>query len=48
MRFSEFLLSVNYRKDFIKTYFAERGDLPYSISFIEEESFLGRPEALPL
>jgi len=46
--FSEFLLSVNYRKDFIKTYLAECGDLPYSISFVEEDTFLGTAGSLAL
>lgn len=46
--FSEFLLSINYRKDFIKTYLAERSDLPFSISCIEEESFLGTAGSLAL
>lgn len=46
--FSEFLLSVNYRKDFIKTYLAERSDLPFSISCVEEESFLGTAGSLAL
>lgn len=46
--FSEFLLSVNYKKDFIKTYLAERSDLPFSISCIEEESFLGTAGSLAL
>lgn len=46
--FSKFLLSVNYRKDFIKTYLAERSDLPFSITCIEEESFLGTAGSLAL
>ncbi len=46
--FSDFLLSINYRKDFIKTYLAERSDLPFSISCIEEESFLGTAGSLAL
>lgn len=46
--FSEFLLSINYRKDFIKTYLAERSDLPFSISCIEEETFLGTAGSLAL
>lgn len=46
--FSDFLISINYRKDFIKTYLAERSDLPFSISCIEEESFLGTAGSLGL
>ncbi len=46
--FSEFLLSINYRKDFIKTYLAERSDLPFSISCIEEDTFLGTAGSLAL
>ena len=46
--FSEFLLSINYRKDFIKTYLAERSDLPFSISCVEEETFLGTAGSLAL
>ncbi len=46
--FSEFLLSINYRKDFIKTYLAERNDLPFSITCVEEETFLGTAGSLAL
>ena len=46
--FSEFLLSINYRKDFIKTYLAERSDLPFSVSCVEEETFLGTAGSLAL
>ena len=46
--FSEFILSINYRKDFIKTYLAERSDLPFSISCVEEETFLGTAGSLSL
>lgn len=46
--FSDFLLSINYRKDFIKTYLAERHDLPFSITCVEEEDFLGTAGSLAL
>jgi len=46
--FSDFILSVNYRKDFIKTYLAERSDLPFRYSFVEEDAFLGTAGSLSL
>ncbi len=36
--FSEFLLSINYKKELIKNYFE---DLKYNITYIEEKNFLG-------
>ena len=38
--FQEFKVIVNYKKELIKSYFAEVGS-PYSIEFIDEESYLG-------
>lgn len=46
--FRDFLLSLNYRKDFIKTYLAERNDLPFTIFYVEEETFLGTAGSLAL
>lgn len=46
--FSDFLISVNYRKDFIKTWLAERSDLPFSVACVEEEAFLGTAGSLAL
>ena len=39
---------INYRKDFIKTYLVERSDLPFVITCVEEESFLGTAGSLSL
>jgi len=46
--FSFFAISVNYKKEFIKSYFAERGSLPYEITFIEEDKPLGTAGSLSL
>lgn len=46
--FSAFVLSINYRKDFIKTYLAERSDLPFLIACVEEDTFLGTAGSLGL
>ena len=46
--YRDFILSVNYKKDFIKGYFAERGALPYSISYVEEDDFFGTSGSLKL
>jgi NDP-sugar pyrophosphorylase family protein len=46
--FESFLLSVNYKKEFIKTYIAERRDLTYDIRCVEEETFLGTAGSLKL
>ncbi|NLD97891.1 MAG: CBS domain-containing protein, partial [Synergistaceae bacterium] len=46
--FSDFLISVNYRKDFIKTWLAERSDLPFSVTCVEEGTFLGTAGSLAL
>ena len=46
--YEEFILSINYKKDFIKGYFSERGDLPYRIGYVEEDSFLGTSGSLLL
>lgn len=46
--FCNFLISVNYRKDFIKTWLAERGDLSCSVACVEEEEFLGTAGSLAL
>jgi dTDP-glucose pyrophosphorylase/CBS domain-containing protein len=42
-----FILSVNYKKDFIKSYFAER-ELPYGIEYMEEPGFMGTAGSLAL
>lgn len=46
--FGRFLLSVNYRKEFIKTYFTELHPLPYALHFVEEDQPLGTIGALGL
>ena len=46
--FHDFLLSINYRKDFIKTWLAERGNLPGSVTCVEEQEFLGTAGSLAL
>jgi dTDP-glucose pyrophosphorylase/predicted transcriptional regulator len=45
--FSEFILSVNYKADMIKSYFAENKDR-YNIRFIQEEEFSGTAGSLSL
>lgn len=46
--FRSFLVSINYKKEFIKTYIAERRDLTYDIRCVEEEDFLGTAGSLKL
>ena len=46
--YDDFILSINYKKDFIKGYFSERGDLPYRIGYVEEDVFLGTSGSLLL
>lgn len=46
--YDDFILSINYKKDFIKGYFAERGDLPYRIGYVEEDVYLGTSGSLLL
>ena len=46
--FNEFMVSLNYKKEYIKTFFAEKGELPYGLKFIEEENFLGTAGSLGL
>lgn len=41
--FYDFIFTVNYKKDMIKSYFSE---LYYSVSYIEEENFLGTAGSL--
>jgi len=41
--FYDFIFTVNYKKDMIKSYFSE---LDYSISYIEEDNFLGTAGSL--
>lgn len=43
-----FSVSVNYKKDYIKSYFREREPLGYDLAFVEEESFLGTAGSLAL
>jgi dTDP-glucose pyrophosphorylase len=45
--YEKFILSVNYKKDFIKSYFAER-DLPYGLDYVEEPGFMGTAGSLAL
>jgi len=45
--FDNFLISVNYKKEMIKSFFAE-SDNSSNISFIEEENYLGTAGALSL
>lgn len=46
--YENFILSLNYKKDFIRGYFAERGELPYRIEYVEEEDFMGTAGSLSL
>lgn len=46
--FYSFLVSINYKKEFIKTYLAERKDLAYNINCVEEDAFLGTAGSLKL
>ncbi len=46
--FHDFLISVNYRKDFIKTWLTERGNLRCSVTCVEEKEFLGTAGSLTL
>lgn len=46
--YKHFLLSINYKKDFIKSYFSERGELPYDIEYVEEDYFMGTAGSLSL
>jgi len=46
--FSDFLLSLNYKKEYIKSYFTEKYPLPYKLTFVEEEKFLGTAGSLGL
>jgi dTDP-glucose pyrophosphorylase/CBS domain-containing protein len=45
--FDKFILSVNYKKDYIKGYFAESGS-SYDIAYCEEERFMGTAGSLSL
>lgn len=45
--FSNFVLSLNYKKEFVKTYLAEQQP-PFSIEVVEEGSFLGTAGSLSL
>ena len=46
--FRDFFVSINYKKEFIKTYIAERRDLMYNITCVEEDDFLGTAGSLKL
>lgn len=46
--FRRFAVSVNYKKDYIKSYFREREPLDYDLTFVEEGSFLGTAGSLAL
>jgi dTDP-glucose pyrophosphorylase/CBS domain-containing protein len=46
--YKDFILSVNYKKDYIKSYFNEKSDPPYSLEYIEERSFMGTAGSLSL
>jgi dTDP-glucose pyrophosphorylase len=45
---NRFLISVNYKKELIKSYFSELGKLPYKVIFIEEDKPLGTAGSLYL
>ncbi len=45
---SKFILSVNYKKEFIKAYFNSRDEYVDSVVFIEEEDYLGTAGSLHL
>lgn len=44
----DFYLSVNYKADFIKNYFAQQNNLPYNLSYFEEDKPLGTAGSLSL
>lgn len=46
--FNNFIMSVNYKKEYIKTYFSDETEHGYTLSFIEEEEFLGTAGSLKL
>jgi NDP-sugar pyrophosphorylase family protein len=46
--YDDFIVSVNYKKDYIKSYFRERETLPYSVSYVEEDFFMGTAGSLSL
>ena len=46
--FTRFIISVNYKKEFIKSYFKDRKELPYEMEFIDEEEPLGTAGSLSL
>jgi dTDP-glucose pyrophosphorylase/CBS domain-containing protein len=46
--YRDFVISVNYKKDYIKSYFSEKPDMPYRVSYVEEESFMGTAGSLSL
>lgn len=43
----DFVLSLNYKKDFIKSYFAEQ-NLPYNLKYYEEDFYMGTAGSLAL
>jgi len=45
---SKFILSVNYKKEFVKAYFKSRDEYVNSVVFIEEEDYLGTAGSLHL
>lgn len=46
--FSDFIVSLNYKKEYIRTFFNEKGELPYGLTFVEEEQYLGTAGSLGL
>lgn len=45
---NRFYLSVNYKADFIRNYFAQQTNLPYNLSYFEEDKPLGTAGSLSL
>jgi NDP-sugar pyrophosphorylase family protein len=46
--YEDFIISINYKKDYIKSYFAEKGEIKYRISYVEEDRFMGTAGSLSL
>ncbi|MDR1917344.1 MAG: nucleotidyltransferase family protein [Synergistaceae bacterium] len=46
--YGDFVISVNYKKDYIKSYFSEKDPMPYKVSYVEEDVFMGTAGSLSL
>jgi dTDP-glucose pyrophosphorylase len=46
--YRNFVISVNYKKDYIKSYFSENPNTRYNVSYVEEDSFMGTAGSLSL